>query len=177
MLELLDILFPRVCGVCKKLSSEYICNKCRVKLENQKYDYFQDNLKRDKHSYDELIAPFFYSKQIRKLILEYKFQEQNYLYKSIVKILINNHKIVEKISKYDTIVAVPISKERFKERGYNQSYLVAKEISKILNKDISDDVIIKTKNILPQSTMNIKEREKNIIGAYEIVKMKMLVNI
>lgn len=165
MLKLLDIFFPKVCGVCKKICNEYICKKCEIKL--QKYEYFQKNLRSSKNSYDELISPFFYSKQIRKLILEYKFKEQIYLYKTISKILINNQKTVEKISKYDTIIAVPISNKRFKERGYNQTYLIAKEIACILQKDIVNDVIIKSKNTLPQSTMNIEQRQKNIIGAYE----------
>lgn len=67
---------------------------------------------------------------IRKTIIDYKFNDKPYLYKTIVNFLLKNENFFQKIKSYDTIIPVPISKKRNNERGYNQSYLLAKEIAK-----------------------------------------------
>lgn len=78
---------------------------------------------------------------IRKIIIDYKFNDKSYLDKTIVNFLLKNKKFFEKLKSYDTIIPVPINKIRKKERGYNQSYLIAKEISNqtgtALNKRVS----------------------------------------
>lgn len=112
---------------------------------------------------------------MRKLILDYKFNEKPYIYKTFVNFLLNNKKIFEKIKKYDTIIPVPISKKRLKERGYNQSLLIAKEICKRTNLKIMNNCLIKTKNIIEQSKLNKEERLQNISGVYNL-KNKQLLN-
>ena len=88
-----------------------------------------DNYHNKNIYFQEHIYLFMYEGIIRKTILNYKFNEKSYLYKTFSKFLLNNKKIVGKLKCYDIIMPVPISYKRWKQRGYNQSYLIAKSIS------------------------------------------------
>ena len=130
-----------------------------------------------KRQYKEIFFGYNYEGKIRELILKYKFNDRPYLYKTFVKMLLKNKKLCQFIKSYDIILSVPLHKKRLKERGYNQSQLIAKELvkeynlhnNKSNNKKIIyyDDVIVKTKNIKPQSTKNLKDRIQDVIGIYE----------
>lgn len=161
------MIYPQVCGICGKLNSKSLCNKCKIKLEKE-FNFQTDNYEYDtsknfiEHSYF-----FKYENLIRSQIIAIKFQEKPYIYKTIAYFLKNMEKSFENLKKYDIIVIVPISKQRKRERGYNQSELVAKEISKIIKVPIQQKVLYKIKNTVPQSSLNKKQREENAKGAYE----------
>lgn len=111
---------------------------------------------------------------IRKVILNYKFNDKSYLYKTIVNFLLKNKKFFQIVESYDTIIPVPISRKRRKERGYNQSELIAKEIAKNVFKEYNNQCLFKAKNIIEQSKLNKEERQKNIQGVYELHNKKKL---
>ena len=113
---------------------------------------------------------------IRKVILDYKFNDKAYLYKTIANFLIKNKKFFEIIKSYDTIIPAPINNKRKKQRGYNQSYLLAREIAKKAGITLENDSLYKTKNIIEQSKLNKEERQKNIKGAYELIYPEKLEN-
>ena len=119
---------------------------------------------------------FKYEGQIRQLIIDYKFNEKSYIYKTFVNFLLKNKKIFENIKKYDKIIPVPISKKRYKERGYNQSLLIANEISKQTNLELVNNCLIKTKNIIEQSKLNKEDRQQNIQGVYSIQNEEIITN-
>ena len=125
---------------------------------------------------------FRYEGKIRKIIIDYKFNEKSYIYVTFVNFLLKNKKVFEKIIEYDIIVPVPISKKRKKERGYNQSLLIAKEISKQLKNEYNKELkletkcLYKTKNTIEQSKLNKEEREKNAQNVYELKNQQILRN-
>ena len=95
--------------------------------------------------------------------------------------LLKNKKLCQFIKSYDIILSVPLHKKRLKERGYNQSQLIARELVKEYNLHNNkkmiyyNDVIIKTKNIKPQSTKNLKNRIQDVIGIYEIKNKEKII--
>ena len=95
--------------------------------------------------------------------------------------LLKNKKLCQFIKSYDIILSVPLHKKRLKERGYNQSQLIARELVKEYNLHNNkkmiyyNDVIIKTKNIKPQSTKNLKDRIQDVIGIYEIKNKEKII--
>lgn len=165
--EILDLIYPPKCGICGKISKDFLCAKCVILLEKQAIFEIEDT-RNQKKNFDELLYVFKYEGTARQNILKYKFKESSYLYKMFVNFMLKNQKFFENIQKYDTIVPVPISKKRFLERGYNQSYLLAKEIAKKVGIKCENKILKKTKNIIEQSKLNKEDREKNIIGVYEI---------
>lgn len=172
---ILNLIYPPVCGICGKISNNFICNKCQKILEKQ------ENLKIEKFpekekNFKEHIYFFKYEGIIRKIILNYKFKDKAYLYKTIVNFLLKNEKLFEIIKRYDTIIPVPISKKRKMKRGYNQSELIAKEIAINSGLTLETTSLSKTKNIIEQSKLNKEERIKNIQGVYELKNTKKLLN-
>ena len=185
-----NLLYPPVCGICGKIAQKGICIKCNVELKKQTEVNILQIEEIEEKNFEELMYIFKYEGQVRKLILDYKFNEKSYMYKTFVNFLLNDKKIFENIKKYDKIIPVPISKKRYKERGYNQSLLIAKEISKqtqykanIENKqkektnlELVNNCLIKTKNIIEQSKLNKEERQNNIQGVYSLQNPQIITN-
>ena len=188
--KIINLIYPQTCGICGKINNKAICPKCNMQLKKQekmgiitKRELEENLLEKEKY-FEELIYIFKYEGQIRELILDYKFNEKSYMYKTFVNFLLKNKKIFENIKKYDKIIPVPISKKRYKERGYNQSLLIAKEISmqmsyktnKRNNLELVNNCLIKTKNIIEQSKLNKEDRQHNIQGVYTLKNGSILTN-
>lgn len=112
-------------------------------------------------------------KDIRKEILDYKFNDKSYYYRAFSNILLNNKNICKILKSYDIIVPVPIHKKRKFQRGYNQAELITKQIAIELNKSglskfKSVNILVKNKNTRAQSTLNKIERIENVKNIYEI---------
>lgn len=136
----------------------------------------EEDIELENRYFNELIYLFKYEGLIRQFILDYKFNEKSYLYKTFADIFLKNEKIFENIKKYDTIIPVPISKKRFTERGYNQSELIVKELAKKTNLELLNNCLIKTKNIIEQSKLSKEDRQKNIQNAYELKNKELILN-
>ena len=173
----MDIFFPQVCGICGKLNKNGLCVKCTKTLETfAQFEVIEANAHPENKNFQDFMYVFHYEGLIRKLILDYKFNEKSYIYVSFVNFILKNKKIFEKLKSYDTIIPVPISKKRMKERGYNQSLLIAKKLSKTLNIELQENCLIKTKNIIEQSKLNREQRKQNIQNVYELKKEQILKN-
>lgn len=176
-----NLLYPPICGICEKISKDTLCPKCNLELKKQaevnilQKEEIEENIKKEKY-FEELMYIFKYEGQVRKLILDYKFNEKSYLYKTFVNFLLKNEKIFENIKKYDKIIPVPISKKRNKERGYNQSMLIADEIANKTNLGLVNNCLIKTKNIIEQSKLNKEDRQQNIQGVYSLQNERLITN-
>ena len=176
-----NLLYPPICGICEKINKDALCPKCNLELKKQaevnilQKEEIEENIKKEKY-FEELMYIFKYEGQVRKLILDYKFNEKSYLYKTFVNFLLKNEKIFENIKKYDKIIPVPVSKKRNKERGYNQSMLIAEEIANKTNLELVNNCLIKTKNIIEQSKLNKEDRQQNIQGVYSLQNERLITN-
>ena len=165
LIFLLSIIYPQCCALCGKISAEVCC-----KEYSKEYDFKVEKIIFEEKYFDKHIYFFQYEKDIRNLILSYKFKDKSYLFKFFSEIIIKNKKICRILKSYDIIIPVPIHKKRKVERGYNQSELIAKEIAnKILNLKYENKLIIKKINNQQQSKLNREYRQKNVIDAYEII--------
>ena len=164
---ILDFIFPIACGFCGKLCNSFLCEKCEQKFDHVKNVELVD-YKKDPVFFDEHFYLFKYKKDIREYIINYKFNEKSYLYKSFSEIFIRDKTFINQfIKKYDIIIPVPIHKKRFKSRGYNQSELIAKDIAKRCKMEYCKSMLIKQNNIVAQSSLDDKlDRVKNIKDAF-----------
>lgn len=170
---LLNLIYPPTCGICEKLNPNFLCNKCQKQLEIQAKFQIEKN-QNIGYYFQEHLYIFEYQGMIRKIILNYKFNDKSYLYKTFVNFLLKNEKFFEILKSYDTIIPVPISQKRRKERGYNQSELIAKEMAKAIGNHYNNQCLFKTRNIIEQSKLKKEERQKNIQGVYELRNQKLL---
>ena len=196
--RILDLVYPPVCGICGKFNQDFLCKKCQKMLEAEaKFEI--DQVDNQEYFFENHLYIFKYEGIIRKLILNYKFNEKSYLYKTFVNFLLKNEKFFKILKSYDTIIPVPVSSERMNERGYNQSELLANDIVKqiieissnhmlngilITQKDniqklkceCVTDCLIKNKNIIEQSKLNKEQRQKNIQGVYILRNEEKLID-
>ena len=126
--------------------------------------------------FNESMHIFKYNEMIRQRLIEYKFQDKSYMYKTFAKIILKNKKVCGFLEKYDIIIPVPIHKKRRLKRGYNQTELIAKEICKNISLELKTDVLIKQKNIKAQSELNKNERKQNIKNAFEIKNINEIID-
>ena len=180
---ILNLVYPPVCGICGKFNQDFLCKKCQKMLEAEaKFEI--DKVDNQEYFFENHLYIFKYEGIIRKLILNYKFNEKSYLYKTFVNFLLKNEKFFKILKSYDTIIPVPVSAKRMNERGYNQSELLANDIVKqIIEKSIEKaececitDCLVKNKNIIEQSKLNKEQRQKNIQGVYILKNKEKLIN-
>jgi ComF family protein len=69
-------------------------------------------------------------------------------------------------SEIDLIIPMPMHQNRLKERGFNQALEVAKRISRDLKIRLDYTSCLRTKHTPPQASLNLKDRIKNIKGAF-----------
>ena len=166
---LLNIIYPNVCGICQTINKNSLCNECETKIEKEivaRVDSYNNKLKYfNKHEYRG---------KIRELLIDYKFNNKAYLYKTFSYVILNNPNIITFMNEYEVIIPVPIHKQRYNHRGYNQSELIAKEISKCLSTKFLSNVLIKTKNNSAQSSLNKIERFSNVKDVYKIKNINLI---
>ena len=184
----LEYIFLPSCGVCGKLGEGYLCAKCGKELENyeicagellcglQTYNKVEIQDTRNNISKIEKFHVLKYKDLVRKLIIQYKFNDKSYLYKTFCEFIVKNKKAFDFIKSYDIIIPVPIHKKRMKERGYNQSELIAKELARISQIKCYTDILIKTKNNKPQSTLSGDLRKENVKNVYKLRNQEKIKN-
>ena len=183
--KILEYIFLPTCGVCGKLGEGYLCKNCRKELE--KYSLLIknkcENIEMHKAVIKEIksteickLHVFKYEDVIRNLILNYKFNDKSYLYKTFCEFIVKNKKIVEFIKSYDIIIPVPMFKTKIRKRGYNQSELIAKEIAKNIGIKAYTDILLKIKDNKVQSSLNKQDREENTKNVYNLINSEKIYN-
>ena len=172
----LEYIFLPSCGICGELGNGYLCNKCGKELEKYKIDEYTILYNKEVGDSIEKMHIFKYEDMVRKMLLQYKFNDKSYLYKTFCEIVVNNKKIFDFIKTYDIIIPVPMHKVRIKERGYNQSELISKEISKNSSIKMYKDVLIKIKNNKIQSKLKGKDRVENTKNVYKLINAEKINN-
>ena len=162
----LDFIFPPICGICNKIEEKYICENCYKEIEK----YLYNNIDKD------IFYLLKYEDTVRKKMIEYKFNDKSYLYKTFCEIFVKNKNAFEFCKSYDIIIPVPMYKKKKRLRGYNQTELIAKKIANILNIQIGTNILIKYKNTLMQSSLGKEERVKNVQNAYKIQNEERIID-
>jgi len=170
---ILDLIYPPVCGICNKINKKHLCKKCEIQI--RKYEIYKISKEKQKY-FDYQIKILRYENIIREKIIDYKFNEKSYMYKTFAKIVLNNEKIYGFLKKYDIMLCVPMHRKKKRQRGYNQAELIAKEIAKKLDIKMQYGNLIKIKDTKKQSSLNKSERKENIKGAFEIKNAELVNN-
>lgn len=67
----------------------------------------------------------------------------------------------------DLIIPLPLHSERLRERGFNQSAEIAGRLGKRLKLPVDRSTLLRTRATPPQAELPLKERHKNVRGAFE----------
>ena len=147
--NLMDIIYPMAdrCPVCSAEASFGVCGKCADKLNELKIC--------DRGVYA-------YNGTVRGIIHRYKFEGKRYLCDTMAEFMLPC------VTGADIITNVPVHKKRRRERGYDQSRLLAMRLSGLCGIPY-EQLIEKTVNTRPQSSLAPEERWKNAEGKYAVI--------
>lgn len=174
----IDYLDQRICKSCFLTLKGFIshgnnCSKCSLKLDENNLYEIKSGLCKDCIEseedvfYDKHISFLQYNKYLSSMLRDFKFGENKYIGEVFIKVLeeeiIKNKELFES---FDYITYVPLHKERQKNRGFNQSEIITKNICDLLNLNYDKNIIIKTKNNKPQSTVELSEKKKNVKNVF-----------
>ncbi len=181
--KVLNFLFPPVCGICLKKDKNWICDECLNKLNSElKLKKIRIDKNNSEKIYkviyktNNIIKIFYlfeYKDLIRKKIIEFKFNDKSYLYKTFSNIILKNKKICKLLNSYDIIIPVPMFEKKKSKRGYNQTELISKEIAKRLDITFNNNILFKIKENKTQSLLNYHERKQNVLNVYKINDSEM----
>ena len=172
--KIINVFYPQICGFCgKKINTRYTCRKCLNIIE-----YYQEivviSANIENKWYDQLFSALKYNGFLKNKMLAYKFHNYKYLGMTFAELL--THIILKYDINADFIIEVPISKERLRERGYNQSAIIAKKVAEFTKIKYQKDILIKTKNNLRQSELDVNKRKENVKDAYSTKNIEKIKN-
>lgn len=200
--HLLDLLFPPVCCLCKiktPIIDHLVCEDCwaRVNIINNPIcmkcglpilSYYQRpdhryylcyRCRKRRWAFDQARSAFIFNDSIKDAIhlMKYSghFRMSGFLGREMVKVLVNNFS-AHKTLKEAIIVPVPITNQKLKEREFNQSELLANTIGNLLGLPIYTHLLERTKEVKPQVGLPLKERERNVRGAFKVTNPQFLKN-
>ncbi len=179
----LDLLFPRRCPVCGQIvlpKGNLICPGCMGKLSwvrrptclccgreipVEAEEYCTDCFKRSR-SFDSGMSLINYNEIASRSMAQIKYDnKREYLdfYSEAIY-----RKLGTRIFrlKPDVLVPIPIHPARMKTRGFNQAYELAVRLSELLKIPVNTSILKRTKNTLPQKSLNSSERLKNLEQAF-----------
>ncbi len=162
---LLDLIYPPVCGICGKINKKSLCKKCEIQIKQHQVNTID---KTENKYFEYQIKILKYEDIIRKRIIEFKFQEKSYLYKTFSKIILNDKKVYSFLKNYDIIICVPMYIKKKLLRGYNQCELIANELASKLQIQKQFNNLIKIKDTKKQSTLKREERLLNVKEAFKL---------
>jgi ComF family protein len=180
-------LFPKECVGCSAEGS-YFCNDCFGKVELKKDSVcflcnrgfarlgICNDCAKSSGLDAVIVATSYKDTLIERLIKYLKYNFVIELADSLAMLLarqIDRHGAKE-LLKGAIVIPVPLHRRRFLERGFNQSELLAKKLADLYNLELKSDVVSRVKKTKPQFGLPREERQKNICGAFNIVKPELV---
>lgn len=116
-----------------------------------------------------------YKGPLKDAILLYKYRHFQVLGGEFARLIFRRLGKKENIWwKADVIIPVPLHPKRKKKRGFNQAQVIAAGLARFKGMKLEEGVLVKVKNVLPQTFLETEEREKNVSGAFSVVNKEKI---
>jgi ComF family protein len=113
--------------------------------------------------FDATHAVFLYDYPIDAMMVRYKYGQMLHLNATFGQLLaqkVANHTL-------DLVIPMPMHPARMQERGFNQAHEIAKVITKHCREKLDIQSVARIKLTPPQASLPLKDRVKNIKGAFK----------
>lgn len=181
--DLISLLFPRYCKVCKRRlmhSEEHLCINCLLELPRTHYEQTPNNLLMQHFiEWPEVVratAYFHYYKEGRysNLIHHLKYYDHPEVGTYLGRLAATELKESQFFDGINLIIPVPLSLKRYRQRGYNQSDYIARGISEVTNIPLRTDCITRTVDTETQTHKSQKERWKSTKDIFQVTNSEAL---
>lgn len=191
--SLVDVIYPRLCMVCKKSLKgtsnidNIVCLECWQKIKRnlppfcyqcgrqlEKSNFTKHicyNCIKKKLNFDRAFSPCVYEGVIKELIHQFKYRGKDYLGPTL------SNPMIEFIKEYnlpmdyiDFIIPIPLHKTRLREREFNQAEVLAKQIAKEFKKTLLNNGLIRNRATKTQTELEEKERFLNVKNSFQVLE-------
>ncbi|GBE37145.1 DNA utilization protein GntX [bacterium BMS3Bbin07] len=183
MWKLFNLIFPSRCPSCDRLtdSLKYApfcidcwqllthnpdtkrCRTCGIALPPD-YDFKCITCIKESPHYRKIYVFGDYEGALKAAINLLKFEKVRRLSRPLGRLL-----SCLPLPPVDVILPVPLSKERLILRGFNQSHLLSHSLSRNFSIPLEPNILIKPRDIQPQSLLSRANRLKNPKGAFSVI--------
>jgi ComF family protein len=178
---IINLVFPVYCLICKKQLfyqvNTYLCDTCRKdlvlisgKVCNKCGRPFINGIcgicKEKQFYFSKARASGIYDGGVRECIHFFKYKKKTYILNTLFEVFLLPNSL--DFLACDLIVPVPLHWIREYSRGFNQAELIGKKISKRFNIPLSKTGLKRTKATPSQTGLSLKERARNIKGAFSV---------
>ena len=118
--------------------------------------------------FDKTLAVFLYIFPIDAMMVRYKYGNMLNLSNTFGQFLRDKTVSSLAANQIDFIIPMPIHPTRIKERGFNQAHEIAKVLTKNCKQKLDFKSVARTKLTPPQANLPLKDRVKNIKGAFKV---------
>jgi len=181
---LVSIFFPRHCPVCDEVIAygekicrgcekkvRYIkepsCKKCGKQLENERQEYCGD-CSRKRHYFEQGKAAFSYQKDMKKSMYRFKYSNRREYADFFAEEAVKRYGKWLEQRGIEVIVPVPMFAAKKRSRGYNQAEVFARALGRECAVPVEEKLVVRTKNTMPQKSLNDKQRKDNLKGAFQV---------
>lgn len=188
------IFFPSCCRLCSSLldrpNEKIVCRACFESLRPRRTSFclscgrfFEGSgephlcLKclQEKPPFSIHRSSGKYSGKLKDIILLYKYKNFRILGKGLAQFVLfvlgNEESLWWDV---DFVVAVPLHPKRKRHRGFNQAEIIAKELAGLKKIEFLDRILVKTKNVPPQTLIEAENRDKNVKDAFKIERKEKI---
>lgn len=183
--SLLAQLLPSSCVLCGQTDRDALCQPCRLRHftlrprrclqcampipTTAREVRCGDCLKR-KPAFDATIVVADYAAPADQLVLALKFGARLPLAPLMAGMLEEAGRYhAERGLQMPTLLApVPLGKHRLQERGFNQSLEIARPLARLLHTPLQAQLLVRLRDTLPQSTLPVEERQRNMRRAFVV---------
>lgn len=181
--DLISLLFPRYCKVCRRRlmhSEKYLCTHCLLELPRTHYEQEPNNLLMQHFiEWPEVVrstAYFNYYKegQYSNLIHHMKYYDHPEVGTYLGRLAATELKANGFFEGIDLIVPVPLSQKKYRQRGYNQCDYIARGIAEATGIAVCTHGVERTIDTDTQTQKGRMERWKNTEGIFRVTDGNIL---
>lgn len=186
LLDLLNLLYPKVCLSCKEMllqNEKLLCLHCLDKLPFTKQCYQKDNEAYQKFygrvaiEHASCLLYFKRGTNTQNLFHNLKYRNHPEISYFLGKIFAEELKNTNLLESITSIVPVPIHRVKKKKRGYNQVDGFADALSETFNLRIEKELLLKitkTRSKASQSLFErLKKQKEDIVLNHKIIPEKL----
>lgn len=195
--SLVDIVYPRICLVCKKslknISSidDFVCSSCwqqikknippfcfccgrHLKNPSNNKSICPACLKRPLY-FDRAFSPCAYDGVVKELIHEFKYNQKEHLGSTLAQLMSDFIKEYNLPVEYmDYIIPVPLHKTRRRQREFNQAHTLSKHLAREFNKEVRDSCLMRVRNTKTQTELEPHRRFTNVEGSFRVENRELV---
>lgn len=179
-----DLLFPSRCHICRAPMKETvtICGKCLRLLPfisgpvcrccgmeftaGEGRDHLCGQCLKQHPSFEKVVAFFHYEDPVKAVLHRLKFSGDTTGLAAVRRCVEESN--VTLPEGMDLILPVPLHYKRLRMRGFNQSLLLARELFPKYKSIIRSDILQRSENTIPQTSLSREMRRENLASAFSV---------